>query len=735
MYSIPIFIIILAFVFKKHSKTNLKLDTIFILQFMRTLIALLLLPFFFVSCQKTKKEEQFAHTNDLINETSPYLLQHAHNPVNWMPWKQETLEKAKSENKLLIISVGYSACHWCHVMEKESFENDSVAKLMNDNFISIKVDREERPDIDQVYINAVQLMTGKSGWPLNCIALPDGRPIFGGTYFTKEEWIKALKQISELYKNDPKKAIEYANKLMAGLQNQELIDVNTKEAKFEHSEVETAVRFWKKEYLDTKNGGQVGEQKFPMPNSLNFLLRYSIQNKDENLQKYVETSLTKMAYGGIYDHVGGGFSRYSVDEKWHIPHFEKMLYDNAQLVSLYSDAYLVTKNDRYKQTVIETLAFVERELMNANGAFYSSIDADSKNDKDKLEEGAFYVWKQEELKSLLKSDFNLFKEYYNINDFGLWEKENYVLIKTTSDDNFTQNHKILTYFDLNDKVKNWKKILLKAREKRKRPHLDDKTLTSWNALMISGYTKAYSVFKNPHYLEVALKNANFILSNQLNKDGSLYHSYKEGKSTINGFSDDYATVIEAFINLYQVTLDEKWLNTAKGLMDYTITHFQDKKSNLFFFTSNKDKNLIARKMEIIDNVIPGSNSILANNLFKLGHYYSNANYSKIAQQMLNNIKEEMKISPVEYSNWMHLMLNYTDNYYEVAVSGKDAKQKIQQIQNYYLPNILMAGATQESTIPLMESRFMVDQTYIYVCVNSACKLPETDVTKAIEKLK
>ncbi len=698
---------------------------------MRTIILFLIFPLFIISCHK---KEQFAHTNDLINETSPYLLQHAHNPVDWKPWKQETLDKAKSENKLLIISIGYSACHWCHVMEQESFENDSVAKLMNDNFISIKVDREERPDIDQVYINAVQLMTGKSGWPLNCIALPDGRPIFGGTYFSKEEWTKALMQISELYKNNPKKAIEYADKLTAGLQNQELIDVNTKEAKFEHAEIENAVKLWKKEYLDIKNGGQAGEQKFPMPNALNFLLRYSIQNKDKNLQNYVENTLTKMAYGGIYDHVGGGFSRYATDEKWHIPHFEKMLYDNAQLVGLYSDAYLVTKNGMYKQTVTETLAFVERELMNVNGAFYSSLDADSKNDKNKLEEGSFYVWKQDELKSALKSDYDIFKEYYNINDFGLWEQGNYVLIKTEFDNQFAQKHK-LTLLELESKVKNWKQILLKVREKRNRPHLDDKTLTSWNALMITGYTKAYSVFKNPHYLEVALKNANFILTNQLNKDGSLNHNYKDGKSTINAFSDDYATVIEAFISLYQVTLEEKWLNSAKNLMDYSLIHFQDKKSNLFFFISNNDKNLIARKMEIIDNVTPSSNSILANNLFKLGHYYSNANYAKIARQMLNNVKEDMKISPVEYSNWMHLMLNYTDNYYEVAVSGKDAKQKMQQIQSYYLPNILMAGATQDSKLPLMESRFMDNETYIYVCVEGACKLPETDVVKTIEKLK
>jgi uncharacterized protein len=700
---------------------------------MRTIFVLIIL-FLFTSCnQKAKKEEQFKYTNDLINESSPYLLQHAHNPVDWKSWKKETIDKAKSENKLIIISIGYSACHWCHVMEQESFESDSVAKFMNDNFISIKVDREERPDIDQVYSNAVQLMTGKGGWPLNCIALPDGRPIFGGTYFTKEEWIKVLNQLSSLYKNEPQKAVEYADKLIAGIQNSELIKTNSTEAVFNNADIESAVKTWK-QFQDTKNGGLEGEQKFPTPNAFNFLLRYSIQNKEKSLQSYVETTLTKMAYGGIYDHIGGGFSRYATDEKWHIPHFEKMLYDNAQLVNLYSEAYLVTKNEMYKQTVIETLAFVERELMSEDGAFYSSLDADSKSDQNKLEEGSFYTWKKEGLKSLLKSDFELFKNYYNINDFGLWEKDNYVLIKTSSDQLFAKKYE-LSLSELEFKVKNWKQILLKQRDKRKRPHLDDKSLTSWNALMINGYVKAYSVLKNSHYLEVAIKNANFILSNQFNKDGSLYHTYKEGKSSINGFSEDYATVIEAFISLYQVTLNEKWLNSAKKLMDYTIVNFQDKKSNLFFFTSNKDSNLITRKMEIMDNVMASSNSVLANNLFKLSHYYSNANYAKMAKLMLNNIKEDIKKSPTEYSNWLHLMLNYTGNYYEVAVSGKDAVQKIRDLENYYLPNILISGSTKESTIPLMENRFMENETYIYVCVEGACKLPETDVTKVVAKLK
>lgn len=701
---------------------------------MRIFSFLLIVSCFFVSCNKKQSvEEHHQYTNDLITETSPYLLQHAHNPVNWKAWNQETLDKAKAENKLIIISVGYSACHWCHVMEEESFEDEAVAKLMNDNFVSIKVDREERPDIDQIYMNAVQLMTGKGGWPLNCIALPDGRPIFGGTYFTKEEWTKALTEISGLYKNNPEKAREYADKLVAGLQKSQLITVNTSEADFKSSALSEAVKLWQQE-LDLKEGGLVGDTKFPMPAALNFLLRYSNQNKDKAIQTYVLNTLGKMANGGIYDPVGGGFSRYSTDSKWHIPHFEKMLYDNAQLVSLYADAYLATKDELYKKTVSETLSFVEKELMAPNGAFYSSLDADSKNKSNKLEEGAYYTWKKEELQTLLKSDFPLFQKYFNVNENGLWENGNYVLFRNQSDKAFALQNK-LTLSELDSKVKNWKQILLSARNKRPRPHLDDKTLTSWNALMIKGYVSAYRAFKNPHYKEVALKNANFIVKNQFQKDGSLYHSYKDGKSSIVGFSEDYATVIDAFISLYQITLDEKWLNKAKQLTNYAMTHFWDKKSNLFYFTSNAATGLITRKMEIIDNVIPGSNSILAQNLFLLGHYYSNDTYSKTAQQMLNNVKEEALQSPTEYYNWLNLMLNYTGAYFEVAISGEDAMAKTRQLQSYYLPNILIAGATKDSKLPILENRFTADQTYIYVCVDKACKMPEKEVTVAVSKIK
>lgn len=701
---------------------------------MRILYLVFVIWCFFISCNtKQNNEESHQYTNDLINETSPYLLQHAHNPVNWKAWNEETLKKAKAENKLIIISVGYSACHWCHVMEQESFEDEAVAKLMNDNFISIKVDREERPDIDQIYMNAVQLMTGKGGWPLNCIALPDGRPIFGGTYFTKEEWTKALTELSDLYQKDPEKAIEYADKLTAGIQKSQLIEVNNKEVNFKKSEVDAAVKLWQ-EHLDYNEGGLIGETKFPMPVSLHFLLRYSVQNNNKPIQKYVQTTLTKMANGGIYDAVGGGFSRYSTDAKWHIPHFEKMLYDNAQLVSLYADAYLVTKDELYKKTVVETLNFVENELMASNGAFYSSLDADSKNKANKPEEGAYYVWKKEELQTLLKSDFAVFQKYFNINENGLWENDRYVLFKNQSDHDFALQNK-LTLKELDSKVKSWKQILLSARNKRPRPHLDDKTLSSWNALMIQGYVSAYRAFKNPHYKEMALKNANFILNNQIQKDGSLNHSYKNGKSSIPGFSEDYATVGEAFISLYQITFDEKWLHKARQLTDYSLAHFWDKKSNLFYFTSKTSAQLITRKMEIADNVIPGSNSILAHNLFQLGHYYSNENYAKIAQQMLNNVKQDVLESPTEYYNWLDLMLHYTHSYFEVAISGKDAFTKASQLQSYYLPNILIAGATKESTLPLLENRFADNETYIYICVDKACKRPETDPNIAAGKIK
>ena len=683
-------------------------------------------------CSKNENTSN-KRSNDLIHETSPYLLQHAYNPVNWKAWNSETLALAKKENKLIIISVGYSACHWCHVMEEESFENDSIAKIMNDNFINIKVDREERPDIDKVYMNAVQLMTGSGGWPLNCIALPDGRPIYGGTYFTKDQWSKVLISISKLYKEEPQKAIEFAENLTKGIKESQLITLNKESPSFTKNDIISSVNLWK-DQIDTISGGFKGAPKFPMPNSLEFLLRYSYQFKDNSINNYVNNTLTKISYGGINDQISGGFSRYAVDEKWHIPHFEKMLYDNAQLVSLYSKAYLKEKNDLYKSTVVETLNFIKEELTASNGAFYSSLDADSKNNLGENEEGAFYGWKEAELKQLLKNDFSLFKDFYNINDFGFWEKDTYVLIRTQSKVDFAAANKI-TLIALENKIANWKSTLNSARNKRIKPNLDDKILTSWNALMIQGYVDAYKALGDKEYLEIALKNANFLIDHQLRKDNGLNRNFKNGLSTINGYSEDYGTVIQSFISLYEVTLDEKWLATSKSLIDVLFVNFFDERNQMFYFTSKEDESLIARKYEVSDGVIASSNSIIANSLFKLGHYFSNTNYLKTSEQMLNNLKEDVQMNPANYSNWLNLMTNFTNPFYEVVVAGNNAMEVNRSLINNYNPNILIAGTTKENnTLPLLLYKYNEDETLIYVCVNGTCKLPQTNIKKAIESI-
>ena len=695
------------------------------------ILILIILALVLYTC-KSQTSEQMTHqyTNDLINETSPYLLQHAHNPVDWNPWKDSVLKDAKAKNKLILISVGYSACHWCHVMEHESFEDSLVAQVMNDNFVNIKVDREERPDVDNVYMNAVQLMTGNGGWPLNVVALPDGRPVWGGTYFKKEQWINALEQISELYNEEPQRLRDYADQLEKGIKSLDVVNLNTSEAVFEPEFVDNVVKKWS-ESFDHNKGGMNRAPKFMMPNNYHFLLRQAYQNNNESLQEYVNLTLTKIAYGGVNDHVGGGFSRYSVDDKWHVPHFEKMLYDNAQLVSLYSDAYLITKNPLYKKTVEETLTFIERELTDKEGTFYSALDADSLTPEGELEEGAFYVWTKDELKTLLTNDYDVFSDYYNVNNYGFWEHGNYVLIRKDSDASILEKHN-LTQDDLNNKLSTWKSLLLKERSKRSRLRLDDKILTSWNALMIKGYVDAYRVFGTQKYLDAALKNAEFIRNKQMRSDGGLYHNYKSGKSTNNGFLEDYAATIDAFIAIYENTLDETWLTDAKKLTNYVFDHFFEDSSKMFYFTSNEDPSLVSRSIEYRDNVIPGSNSIMAKNLLKLSHYFDNEAYYNTATIMLNNVKSEIEQYPSGFSNWLDLMLNYTESYYEVAIIGKDVHEKIKELNTYYLPNKLIIGSEEENELPLLKNRYIEDNTLIYVCVNKTCKLPVSDVNKAVE---
>jgi uncharacterized protein len=690
----------------------------------------LILFIILISC-KSQTAEQMTHeyTNELINETSPYLLQHAHNPVNWQAWNDETLNEAKTSNKLILISVGYAACHWCHVMEHESFEDSLVAQVMNKNFVNIKVDREERPDVDQVYMNAVQLMTGSGGWPLNVVALPDGRPVWGGTYFKKEQWMSVLEQISEVYKENPQKLIEYADKLEAGIKSLDVVSLNTNEIEFKHEFVSNAVNKWSQSF-DRLKGGTNRAPKFMMPNNLHFLMREAYQNENIDLQNYVNLTLTKIAFGGVFDHVGGGFSRYSVDDKWHVPHFEKMLYDNAQLVSLYSDAYLITKNPLYKEVVFETLEFVKRELTNTNGTFYSSLDADSKTKTGELEEGAFYVWQVEDLKRLLAEDFYLFADYYNVNSYGLWEDNNYVLIRSDSDTVFNKKHSI-SINELNKKKSVWKTILFKERAKRDRPRLDDKVLTSWNALMIKAYTDAYRVFGNQEFLDAAMTNAEFILKTQTKEDGGLYHNFKESKSTINGYLEDYAAVVEAFLNLYENTLDEKWLTASRSYTNYAYDHFFDDTNKMFYFTSNEDAKLVSRNTEYRDNVIASSNSIMAKNLLKLSHYFDNEAYAETSKTMLHNVMPEITEYPSTFSNWLDLMLNYTNNYYEVAIVGSEVDEKIKSLNAYYLPNKLIVGSKTDNDLPLLKNRFVEGRTLIYVCVNKACKLPVSEVDKAV----
>ena len=634
------------------------------------------------------------HKNELHSETSPYLLQHADNPVHWKAWNKNTLALAKAENKLLIVSIGYAACHWCHVMEHESLEDQEVANVMNQGYISVKVDREERPDIDQIYINAVQLMTGRAGWPLNVVTLPDGRPVWGGTYFKKEHWIEALQQIQLVYNESPNKLEEYAKKLENGVKNMDGIQLNTEESDFSDFDTASLLVKWSRNF-DHQFGGYKQAPKFMMPNNYHFLLRYAIQNKDDSLLDYVEKTLTKMAYGGIYDAIGGGFSRYSVDAKWHVPHFEKMLYDNAQLVSLYSKAYAQTQNPLYKEVVEETLQFVSETLTSGEGAFYSSLDADSKTDTGELKEGAFYVYTKNELQDLIKDDFEIFKSYYNVNDFGKWEGENYVLIRDKNNAQISEEFSI-SEETLQKKKKEWKKILFDYRNKRSKPRLDDKILTSWNGLMLKGYVDAYKAFQKKEYLDAALKNAHFIKEKQLQNDGAIYHNHKDGKSTINGYLEDYAAAIEAFIALYQVTLDESWLHISKKMTDYVFQYFFDEQKHMFYFTSSKDDKLITRLFEYRDNVIPASNSIMAKNLFKLSLYYNDQKYAATAKQMLKNVLTELSSYPIGFSNWLDLLSNYQSNFYEVVVVGNQASEKINTINKHYLPNILIAGSTNNS---------------------------------------
>jgi len=700
------------------------------------ILSFLVLSFNLFSCAQEKKKGdnteidtmENKNLNRLANASSPYLQEHADNPVDWYEWGPVALDKAKAENKPLIISIGYAACHWCHVMERESFMDPEVAKLMNDNFVSIKIDREERPDIDQVYMNAAQLINGSGGWPLNAFALPDGKPFFAGTYFPTDQWKNILKQISDVYKNEPKKLTDYADSLTKNIRQKDVINVASKtDLTFS---IETYQGLWENwnGIVDIKKGGFNRSPKFPLPVAWEFLLQYQYLTGNEDALKAVNSTLQNMARGGIYDQLGGGFSRYSVDTEWFAPHFEKMLYDNAQLVSLYSKAYKVTGNKEYENVVRETLKFVERELTNKNGGFYSSLNADSEGD-----EGKFYVWTSEEIEKILSTEeTNLIEGFYGIKKAGNWENGTNILFRQYSEEEYA-NLKDLKSTDVSKKLKVAEDKLMTERNKRIRPSTDDKILTSWNALMITAYLDAYTALGDEEYHQKALEAISFIEENMLRKDHSLWRNYKDDKASIEAFLDDYALLANAYIKLYEVDLEKKYLDKALEITRYAVDNFKDEKSGMFYYTSEDSEQLIARKMELSDNVIPASNSVMAEVLYKLGHYYEKEDFLQISRAMLGQMEDKIAQGGPYYANWARLMGTMAYQPFEIAIMGKDAAELNMQLQKHYQPISLIMGGKKED-LPLTEMKLVENKTYIYVCRNKTCKLPVQETAKALQQL-
>ncbi len=684
--------------------------------------------------------------NKLIHESSPYLLQHAQNPVNWYPWGPEALEKAKTEDKLILVSIGYAACHWCHVMEHESFEDETVAAIMNEHFVCIKVDREERPDIDQIYMDAVVLITGQGGWPLNCFALPDGRPVSGGTYFPKNNWTAVLNQLATVYREDRSRVIEAAENITHHIQNMGQL-VKTEASPFTQAEIRQMSDAWTRS-IDLQFGGRQSQRnKFPLPMNNIFLLRAAsllastLGEGDEIVQRLLQAAhvtLQRMAFGGIYDQLGGGFARYSVDPYWKVPHFEKMLYDNGQLLSLYAEAYQATQkypkdvNGLYKRVIYQTIAFAKRELMSPEGGFYSSLDADSEG-----VEGKFYTWDYEEIANILgEEDAKEFAAYYNVLPEGNWieahtQTATNVLFVLETEKTFAEKEgkKVVAF---QQKMEACREKLMEARHGRIRPGLDDKILTSWNGLMLKGLIDAYRVTREKSFLDLALKNAHF-LTEKLTDGYRLFRNYKNGKRSINAFLDDYANLTDALIALYQVTFDERWLTWANGFLSHVQAHFFDADTGMYFYTSDEDDPLVSRKTETNDDVIPASNSVLAHAMHAMGLLMHSEAYRLAADQLLANIKADALKNPSWHANWALLMLKYAFPHHEVAITGPGALQARMEFEFYFLPNTLYAGAEKESGLPLLESRFM-DELTIFVCQNFSCQLPVHDVEQAIGQM-
>lgn len=653
--------------------------------------------------------------NRLLHTTSPYLLQHAHQPVDWHPWGKEALQKSFKEDKPLLVSIGYAACHWCHVMAREAFEDPEAAALMNKHFICIKVDREERPDVDQVYVAALQAMGLQAGWPLHVFLLPDQKPFYGGNYFQPEAWKQLLEQVSQAFRDHREQLTASAAQFTQAL-NEEITELSGEELSESiviqpHQIFETVYQS-----LDQENGGLKGAPKFPMPSVGTFLLHYYRATQDEKALKPLNCSLEGMAHGGIYDQLGGGFARYTTDEAWRIPHFEKMLYDNGQLLSLYAQAYTVTQKPLYRKVVQETVNFVTRELMNEAGGFYSALDADSEGI-----EGKFYTWTQAAIEEVLGEEAPLFIQKFNVTTSGNWEGGANILYQKADS-------------AVEDQIEQARQQLLVARGCRNRPVRDEKVITSWNAMMLQGLADAYNAWGEEKYLTLALRNAQFI-EKHLQQDTRLYHSYSRGQWGAPGYLEDYAAVAKAWISLYQATFEEHWLFAAETLTQYALEHFYDKDAGLFHFVEESEAQLIARPKEIFDNVTPSANSVMAHNLWSLGVLLDKQAYANTAAQMLQKISPSFFRHATYLANWATLYMRQLQPAVVVAVVGPACRTWALTLQQHLRGKAWLVGTEEASNLPWLAHKQAIDrQTTIYVCYQGACQAPTHSIAEALAQV-
>jgi uncharacterized protein YyaL (SSP411 family) len=659
------------------------------------------------------------YSNHLINETSPYLLQHAHNPVDWYAWGDDALERARREDKPILLSIGYSACHWCHVMERESFENQEIARLMNDNFINIKVDREERPDLDQIYMNAVQMMTGSGGWPLTVFLLPTGEPFYGGTYFPPDDrygragFRRVLQAIGEAYRTKHDDIVGNARYVLEHLK-QTVPSASSEAANtgiLDHAYSAMRNRF------DPRHGGFGGAPKFPPSMSIDFLLRYHDRTSQEHALEMATVTLDNMAYGGMYDQVGGGFHRYSTDERWLVPHFEKMLYDNALLARAYLDAFRVTGSKLYRRITEETLDYVVREMRHPNGGFYSSQDADSEG-----VEGKYYVWTLEEFHKVVGTDSELIARYFDITKHGNFEERNIPNVSRPPDV-FCRLENIAPE-DLEIRIRQARNKLAEVRKRRVKPGLDNKILTDWNGLMLRAFSDAATFLAREDYRRVAETSAEFLLATMW--DGRrLLHTFKDERARFNAYLDDYANLADGLLSLYELTIDYRWLHHACEIVDRMVEQFWDTADGAFYFTAANHEALIWRTKDFFDNATPSGNSVAADVLLRLAALLDRSDYREKASQIFRSAGNMVQQFPSGFGRLLAAMDFYIGPSREIAFVG-NTEPFFETVRARYLPRTVWAAGPDER-IPLLRNRPMIDdKPTVYVCENYACNQPVTD---------